>query len=135
MANMITLTEMDYLRLHSILENHDGLYDDELDDLEFEVERARVIDFPEIPTDLVTMNSTFRYLNMTDNKVKEITLVYPQHADSARGRISVTAPLGMALLGLREGEEIDWTLPDGKEKRLKVLEILYQPESNGDLHL
>lgn len=135
MANMITLTEMDYLRLHSILENHDGLYDDELDDLEFEVERARVIDFPEIPTDLVTMNSTFRYLNMTDNKVKEITLVYPQHADSAQGRISVTAPLGMALLGLREGEEIDWTLPDGKEKRLKVLEILYQPESNGDLHL
>lgn len=135
MANMITLTEMDYLRLHSILENHDGLYDDELDDLEFEVERARVIDFPEIPTDLVTMNSTFRYLNMTDNKVKEITLVYPQHADSSQGRISVIAPLGMALLGLREGEEIDWTLPDGKEKRLKVLEIIYQPESNGDLHL
>lgn len=129
-SETITLTEMDYTRLNSLIENDENLFQ-----LEEELDRARVLDFPEVPTDLVTMNSRFRYHNLTDDKISEITLVYPMHADLEERRISVTAPLGAALIGLREGEEIYWTFPDGKQKKLKVLEILYQPESNGDLHL
>lgn len=131
----ITLTEMDYNRIHSLIEQQlsNPSLSNDITLLEEEVEQARILDFPEIPTDLVTMNSKFKYQNVTDGKVNEITIVYPKFADSSRGMVSVTAPLGMALLGLREEQEIDWAFPDGSVKRLKVLEIIYQPEANGDL--
>lgn len=134
---MVTLTEMDYYRLNALMDNQSYFFEKEksLEDLENEIERARLIDFPEIPTDLITMNSRFRYLNVTDDKVCEMTIVYPHQADSDKKWISVTAPLGAALIGLRVGDEIDWAFPDGKTRTLKLLDILYQPEANGDLHL
>lgn len=131
----IMITEMDFYRLDSLIESGDPLSEKELNDLSEEMSRARILDFPEIPSDVVTMNSTVRYLDKASNKESEITLVYPQHADSSRGKISVLAPIGTALLGLREGQEIEWELPDGRKKTLKVLEIIYQPENSGDLHL
>lgn len=133
----ITLTEMDYNRIHSLIEQQllNPSLSKDIELLEEEVEQARILDFPEIPTDLVTMNSRIKYLNVTDNKENEITIVYPRFADSSKGLVSVTAPLGMALLGLREDQEIDWAFPDGSIKKLRILEVIYQPESNGDLHL
>jgi regulator of nucleoside diphosphate kinase len=38
------------------------------------------------------------------------------------------------LLGLAKGQHIDWPTPDGHERRLRVLDISYQPEAAGDLH-
>lgn len=113
----ITLTETDYKRLNALIAQMDNL-----EELENEVERARVISM-DIPDDLVKMNSHFEYLNVTDNKVCEMTIVYPQEANSELRKISVTAPLGSALLGLRVGEEIDWTFPDGMVRRLRVLKV------------
>lgn len=124
----ITLTETDYQRLNSLLSHHSNL-----EDLENEIERAHIMSGSEIPSDLVTMNTTFKYLNVTDNKMSEMTIVYPQNANSEDKKISVTAPLGSALLGLRVGEEIDWKFPDGITRKLKVLEVVYQPEMQGDL--
>lgn len=124
----ITLTETDYQRLNSLLSHHSNL-----EDLENEIERAHIMSGSEIPSDLVTMNTTFKYLNVTDNKMGEMTIVYPQNANSEDKKISVTAPLGSALLGLRVGEEIDWKFPDGITRKLKVLEVVYQPEMQGDL--
>lgn len=115
--NSITLTETDYKRLNALITQMDNL-----EDLENEIERAKVIS-SDIPEDLVKMNSHFEYLNVTDNKVCEMTIVYPQDANSKLRKISVTAPLGSALLGLRVEEEIDWTFPDGLKKKLRVLKI------------
>lgn len=125
---MITLTEIDYLRLDRLLDSG------KFEELEYEIGRAKVMDFPEIPTDLITMNTTFKYLNVTDNKFGEMTIVYPQDANLEEKKISVLAPLGSAFIGLREEDEIDWVFPDGVERRLKVVEILHQPEANGDLN-
>ena len=131
--NNITLTEMDYLRLNSLVEKNEFAL--EIEELETEVESARILDFPEIPSDLITMNTVFRYHNLTDDKIEVMKIVYPHHSNSEEKKISVLAPLGTAFLGLREDDEIQWTFPDGKVKKLKVLEVLYQPEANGDLHL
>ncbi|MFP5384692.1 MAG: nucleoside diphosphate kinase regulator [Bacteriovoracia bacterium] len=137
MPDTITLTEMDYFRINTLIEMKDihAPFVSDLEDLENEVDRGRVIDFPEVPIDLITMYTRFRYLNVTENKLGEMTIVYPQHANLDENKISVTAPLGTALLGLREGDEIDWTFPSGQAKTLRVLEVLYQPEANGDFHL
>jgi regulator of nucleoside diphosphate kinase len=60
--------------------------------------------------------------------------VYPKDADAAAGRVSILAPVGAALLGLRVGQEITWRVANGF-KRLRVVEMRYQPESAGDLAL
>lgn len=133
----ILLTEMDMDRLSSVLERmgHDPYSSHEIQKLNEELERAEVLPSGMIPPDLVTMNSTVQYLNYDDNSVSEIRIVYPEHADISEKFVSVTAPLGAALIGLREYEEIEWKFPDGRSKKLKVLQIVYQPEKNGDLHL
>lgn len=91
----ISLTEMDYNRLNSLIENILNRLKKEksVEDLEDEIDRARILDFPEIPTDLVTMNTRFLYLNVTDNIESEMTIVYPAQADLKKRWISVTAPL------------------------------------------
>jgi regulator of nucleoside diphosphate kinase len=48
--------------------------------------------------------------------------------------ISILAPAGSAMLGLVEGAEIEWPTPDGKAMKVKVEEILYQPERAGEHH-
>jgi len=130
--NKIYVTEKDFMRLKNILDAHDG---DEFEDLEIELDRAAVLSDTEVPKDLITMNSNVRYLNVQDNKESTITLVYPQDANSSEGKISILAPLGSALIGLKVGQEINWMFPDGKTRTLRILEVIYQPEASGDWHL
>ena len=47
-------------------------------------------------------------------------------------QLSVMAPVGAALLGLRVGDSIHWELPGGVATHLEVLELEYQPEAAGD---
>jgi regulator of nucleoside diphosphate kinase len=80
------------------------------------------------------MNSKVTYEDVKSGKRQTVRLVYPRDANVSKDRISVFAPLGSALLGLREGQEIEWTMPGGV-RRIKVVEVLYQPEAAGDFHL
>jgi len=42
--------------------------------------------------------------------------------------VSVLATVGMALLGLSEGQTVLWPFPDGTTRSLRVVKLLYQPE-------
>lgn len=128
----ITLSEKDYLKIKDILHHSD---DENLESLEVELDRAIIVAADAIPSDLVTMNSKFVYKNVTDNKEQEVTIVYPNDAKSSEGKISILAPLGAALIGLKIGQKISWPFPDGKTRELVIDRILYQPEASGDLHL
>jgi regulator of nucleoside diphosphate kinase len=92
---------------------------------------ADVVDPEEMPGDVVTMNSLIRIDNASSSGTEEITLVFPQEADYKLGKVSLLAPLGAALLGCRQGETVTYIAPGG-EVKVKILEILYQPEANGD---
>lgn len=130
--DVILITEKDLLRLRNILSYETSA---EFENLEIELERAKIITDAEVPADLVTMNSRVRFLNVQDNKEMIASIVYPHDANFADGKISVLASLGSALIGLRAGQEINWMFPDGKTRTLKILEVLYQPEANGHWHL
>ena len=132
MEDTILMTVKDAARIKHALSTHPI---DNAEDLELEIDRAKIIADNEVPADLVTMNSQLKYINLTDNKESIVMIVYPQDANAAEGKISVLAPLGSALIGLRVNQEINWMFPDGKIKRLKILDVLYQPEMNGDWHL
>lgn len=102
--------------------------------LEVELERAEVVDPAEIPADVVSMNSQVRFTELSRNAQLTRTLVYPHAlADTPEG-LSVMAPVGAALLGIKAGETIDWALPDGRRIQLRVDEILWQPEAAKQYH-
>lgn len=131
-TDVILITEKDLLRIKNILSFQSS---EEFENLELELERAKIINDDEVPPDLVTMNSKVRFLNVQDNKEMVVTVVYPSDARFSEGKISVLASLGSAIIGLRVGQEINWMFPDGKTRTLKILEVLYQPEANQHWHL
>lgn len=130
--NVILITEKDLLRIKHILSFQKS---DDFENLELELDRAKIISDDMVTPDLVTMNSKVRFVSLQDNKEMVITIVYPSSANFAEGKVSVLASLGSALIGLRVGQEINWMFPDGKTKTLRILEVLYQPEASGDWHL
>ncbi len=81
--------------------------------LEAELERASVVEADDLPQDVITMNSTAELENLDSGGTMVFTLVYPEMADVDEGRISVLAPLGMAMIGYRVGDEFEWPTPGG----------------------
>ncbi len=63
-------------------------------------------------------------------KEMTIQLVFPSEADYERGKISIMAPIGTALIGYGVGDTVEWRVPAGI-RRLKIQEVLYQPEAAG----
>jgi regulator of nucleoside diphosphate kinase len=103
--------------------------------LEAELARARIVPVGEVAADVVTMNSRVRIRDRRGRRASEIlTLVYPRDAAALDGRVSVLAPLGLALLGARAGDVVSWTVPAGV-RTFSVDAVLYQPESAGHAHL
>lgn len=103
-------------------------------DLVDELNRAQVVAPEEVPPDVVTMNSKVRLVDLDQGTTHEYTLAYPQDADFSAGRISIVAPIGAALLGYRVGDVIEWEVPAGR-RRLRVEEVLFQPEAAGRFDL
>lgn len=132
----ILVTYQDMLRLTELAEAATrGPAQNVAATLEDELARAVMVAPTEISADVVTMNSRVRYLDEHTGREREVVLVYPREASFPAGRISILSPVGVALLGLSVGESIEWRMPDGASHRLRVLEVLYQPEAAGDFHL
>lgn len=91
--------------------------------LQEELDRAQVLDDEALPQDVVRMNSKVTFEDLESGKVSEVTLVYPQEIQGEGQRLSILAPVGAALIGLRVGQEIEWPLPSGKIKALKVVAV------------
>ena len=106
--------------------------EDYLAALEGELSRARVVPAGKVPADVITMNSVVRLRDLDSDETEEYELVYPADADVSLNRISVLAPIGTAILGYRVGDVIEWPVPAGL-RRLRVEEVLYQPERAGAL--
>jgi regulator of nucleoside diphosphate kinase len=131
----ICITQRDMQRLRNLLDNPDLMRQKPyLEQLERELDQADVIESSEISADTVTMNSTALLIDIETDEEMILTLVYPDHAYIPEGRISVLAPVGTAILGCRQGETVEWTVPEGI-RSLRVDCILYQPEAAGEFSL
>ncbi len=96
----------------------------EFDTLFDELDAAIVVADDQIPRDVVRMNSIVTYLDEALNATSTVKLVYPSAIDTevaGAKAVSVLAPIGAALIGLREGESISWPMPNGRSKTLKVI--------------
>jgi regulator of nucleoside diphosphate kinase len=103
-------------------------------DLKAELDCATIVRPDDAPQDVVTMNSTIVLRDLDTQEVETYTLVYPEQADIANGKLSVLAPIGTAVLGQCVGDVLRWRVPAGR-RRLKIEQVVYQPEREGAFHL
>lgn len=130
----ITLSRLDVERIESLLDTP-ALHDSpDAARLRAEFDRAEIVEPADLPHDVVSMNSSADCVDEASGKHYTLTLVYPRDAAVAAGRVSVLAPVGSALLGLKVGQAIDWPGQGDRTLKLKVTAIHYQPEAAGDLH-
>jgi regulator of nucleoside diphosphate kinase len=131
---MIQITQTDMEKLKRLVEarRNTSLRDQEnLAMLTQELERAEIVPPNSISTDAVTMHSHVLVRDLNSGVESSYTLVFPPDADIAQGKMSILAPIATALLGYRDGDEIEWPTPGGW-RRLKIVKVLYQPEAAGD---
>ncbi len=124
----ITVTSVDLERIEALLESGAHKHAPGIEALQYELNRANVIEPQEVPQGLVTMNSTVRFRDESTMSAYELTLVYPNASDYPNP-VSILAPVGSALLGLSVGQKISWQVPGGRVLQLHVLEVIYQPEA------
>lgn len=130
----IIINELDAERLDALLSRAEYANSPIAVALNAELDRADIVTPEEIPADVVSMNSQVTFIDLKNGEELTRTLVYPASAKDSTLHISVMAPIGAALLGLKVGDEISWTLPNGTETQIKVKALVYQPEAAGELH-
>jgi len=91
-------------------------------ELEYKLTRARIIDYEDIPKDEVLIGATVRLKDLDSQEVLEYTLVSETEADYDEGKISVTSPVGAALLNHKEKDIVEIKVPAGI-LRYEVLKI------------
>ncbi|UXY09673.1 nucleoside diphosphate kinase regulator [Kosakonia sp. ML.JS2a] len=131
----IIINERDAERLDRLLEQPAHASLPVADALNEELDRAQMCAPEAMPHDVVTMNSRVKFRELKSGEERVRTLVYPAQMTDSASQLSVLAPVGAALLGLRVGDSIHWALPGGATADLEVLELLYQPEAAGDFML
>lgn len=130
----IVISSLDLARLENLLKTLPNKDFPGKTSLEDELERAIIVDSEKVPNNIVSMNSLVKFSVSSSKESFSLTLVYPNDMKSDGSTISILAPVGSAMLGLKEGDQIDWPSPDGKAVKVTIDEILYQPERSGDLH-
>ncbi len=137
-SRTLYITEFDLNRLDKLIETfeeesemRDRKY---LEDLGVELHRAKIIAPKDIPHDVITMNTRVRVKDLESGEEFIYQVVFPESADVKQNKISVLAPIGTALIGFSAGDTVEWEVP-ARVRRLKIEEVLYQPEATGDFHL
>jgi regulator of nucleoside diphosphate kinase len=119
-APKLILSEEDYQKLSALVAAYDS---EAVAVLEEEIGRAKVVPTEEIPSDRVTMHAIVKVKDLETGIEHDYELVFPHEANLGKSRISVVAPLGMALIGLRVGDEYEWTTPAKRQKKFVVVAI------------
>jgi regulator of nucleoside diphosphate kinase len=128
----IVISSLDAERLEKLIDSLPGDAFPGKRDLEAELVRAEIVEPQAVPPTVVTMNSTVRFEIASSSEEFLLTLVYPKDIDASGKKISILAPVGSALLGLSQGDEIEWPKPGGGMLRVRIKEVTYQPERAGE---
>jgi regulator of nucleoside diphosphate kinase len=133
-APSIVITKRDADRLDALLEGLSGQNFPGKALLEAELARAAIVDSKNVPPNVVTMNSTVAF-KTGEGKEFSLKLVYPQDSDGSAETLSILAPIGSAILGLKEGDSISWPVHGGSAVDVVIIRVTEQPERDGNYAL
>lgn len=87
-----------------------------------ELNRAIVIKEEELNKKIIRLGSQIEFLVVKTDKKMNIQLVLPTESNLTQQKISIFAPLGIALIGFSENDEVEWEMPGGK-MLLKITDV------------
>ena len=123
---MIRVTKTDRRRIGSLLasEENRALANQRCrDDLEWILEQSKPVESPRAAENLITMDSTFRLIDLATGTPRVVTLIYPSEVDFYPEGISVLSPLGTRLLGRRSGDVVQ--CPAARcDRRFQIAEVV-----------
>jgi regulator of nucleoside diphosphate kinase len=93
--------------------------------LQADFKKAKLVKKDEFPTDVVRLNSKVIVKDVNNDKTMEIIVVMPEDADIKQRKISVMNPVGVALIGFRQGQQVAWQVPTG-QKKFTIMEVINQ---------
>ncbi len=133
-APSIVITKRDADRLDLLLESLSGQAFPGKSHLQAELARASIVDSKDVPPNVVTMNSTVAF-RTGEGREFSLKLVYPKDSDGSPEKLSILAPIGSAVLGLKEGDSISWPVHGGASVEVQVIRVTEQPERDGNYSL
>lgn len=130
----VVITKRDADRLDLILEGLSGKAFPGKAQLQAELARATLVDSEHVPPNVVTMNSTVVF-RTGEGREFSLKLVYPKDSDGSPEKLSILAPVGSAILGLKEGDSILWPIHGGTSVEVQIIQVADQPEREGNYSL
>lgn len=127
----IIISPADLLRLRELLGAFGSHHQDlrpELKVLSRKLDQAVETARSDVPEDVVSVDSDVLLSDGRTGAVIHCSIVFPECAEAAEGRISVLAPLGVALLGHRPGERVSFDAPEGP-RACEILNVQRRLES------
>lgn len=115
------LTKSDYTILRKLVKSaKDATNIREIALLTQELDRAIVKEEEAFDANIIRINSFAIIEDVNSKQQMKIQIVMPSLANLKEAKVSVLAPLSVAIIGFKENDEVDWLLPSGN----KVLRII-----------
>jgi transcription elongation factor GreA len=96
-----------------------------IQEIESKLARAEIIDITQLPeSGRVVFGATVKVKNTADGTTQRYEIVGEDEADAVHGRLSFNSPLGRALIGREEGEQVSVEVPAGRLE-IEILEVRY----------
>ncbi len=133
----IIINRLDYARIKKCISDakqFKSITSIEADNLLKELDSAKIVEPESIPSNVVTMNSIAKITFLSNNQQVQFQIVYPDQANLKENKISIFSPIATSLIGYKVNDEIEWIVPGGLTK-IRIDEIIYQPEATGDYEL
>ncbi|HVA79037.1 MAG TPA: GreA/GreB family elongation factor [Candidatus Binataceae bacterium] len=89
-----------------------------LNNMEARIAELMTIDLNSIPRDTVGLGSRVKLENLDEGGTAEYEIVVPEEVDGAQNKISLSSPLGRALIGKATDDDIEVLTPKGKRAYL-----------------
>ena len=117
------LSEKDFQIIHDLIKNQSAVQQTkEIRYLSEELKKAKIVKDDKIGSDIVQMNSYVQIEDPESGKIMDFQIVVPSQANLQDKKISILAPIGIALIGFKKNQIVEWQMPAGK-KTMKITEV------------
>lgn len=133
----LIINRLDYARIKKSISDakqFKSITNAEAEKLLQELDAAKIVEPQAIPSDVVTMNSIVKLSFLNNDKTIQFQIVYPEQANIKENKISIFSAIATALIGYKVNDEVEWIVPAGLT-RIRIDEIIYQPEAAGNFDL
>jgi regulator of nucleoside diphosphate kinase len=87
-----------------------------------ELKKCKIVKDAKLPKDVIKIDSMVAVEDITRKSIMNFQIVMPEQANMKEMKISIMAPLAIALLGYKKDFTVDWHMPAGPRK-LKIIKV------------